>query len=273
VSRSRWCAELGTISFELDAGSTRHTVTWSRGRLSLRDHDLESEAVLRALGGEPCPCLSVLDALREAERSTGRPIPPAALEQIVRGRQFASMAKGQQEQLLALLRRRTVMGQLPQRMADVVGQASEVRRERRMRGQATRRAEPASAEERLQQAVAAACEVAIRRSRRDLRPYASLRIECWRRRADEEPLLKGVLDATGGFLALSLPVSWLNRVWKRGLAVVDGHFVLDVDRPAPAVEAEGLAVRWERRVAGPSVPAAVPCSLRRLPDRTWTLAW
>lgn len=113
----------------------------------------------------------------------------------------------------------------------------------------------------------------MRRTRRDVRPYASIQVECQRRRPDEPLVLEGALDGTGGSLALSLPASWLNWVWKRGLAVVDGHFVLDVDRPAPAVELEGLAVRWERRPAGTSAPCAVPCRLSRRADRTWTLAW
>jgi hypothetical protein len=113
----------------------------------------------------------------------------------------------------------------------------------------------------------------MRRARRDLRPYATFTVECWRRHPGERPLLHGSLHSGGGALALSLPVSWLNRVWNRGLAVVDGHFVLDVDRGPPATELEGRAIRWERRLAGHSSPAAVACSLRRDGDGGWRLAW
>jgi hypothetical protein len=48
---------------EADAG--QHRVSWSRGRVALHDHDLAAERVLVALRGEPCPCLLILDALRE----------------------------------------------------------------------------------------------------------------------------------------------------------------------------------------------------------------
>src|SRR5215831_18647805 len=81
-----------------------------------------------------------------------------------------------------------------------------------------------NAEVRLQAAVAPACEEAMRRSRRDIRPYATMTVECWKRGVGEPVLLNGSLDSGGGALALSLSVSWLNRVWARGLAVVDGHF-------------------------------------------------
>lgn len=272
MSRARWSAALGRIEFELVVGAGRHRISWRRGRLALHDHDVEAEAVLQALGGEPCLCLSVLDALRESETRSIRALPLAAIQQIKQSAQFASLPRDRQQQLLAMERRRAVLGLLPPSMTGVLGQVSEVRRERRVRRGSRQRQSPA-AEDRLQRAVGAAAEEAMRRSRRDLRPYASLQIECWRRRPDEGPLLKGVLDGTGGFLAVSLPVSWLNRVWARGLAVVDGHLVLEVDRPAPAVDLEAVAVRWERRVAGPSVPAAVPCRLHRGADRTWTLAW
>lgn len=272
MSRARWSVALGPIEFELDTGAGPHRITWRRGRLALHDHDVEAEAVLRALGGEPCLCLSVLDALRDSLGTAPRGPSPRAIERIRQSPQFASMTKAQQDALLAIGRRRSVLAMLPPPMTGVLGQISEVRRERRVR-RVSREHRPQQPEDRLQGAVAAAAEEAMRRSRRDLRPYASLEIECWRRRPDEAPLLKGVLDGTGGFLAVSLPVSWLNRVWARGMAVVDGHLVLEVDRPAPAVDLEAVAVRWERRVAGPSVPAAVPCRLHRGADRTWTLAW
>jgi hypothetical protein len=272
VSRARWSAALGRIEFDLDTGAGRHRISWRRGRLALHDHDVEAEAVLRALGGEPCLCLSVLDALRDSLGTAPRGPSPAAIARIRQSPQFASMTKGQQDALLAIGRRRAVMAMLPAPMTEVLGQVSEVRRERRVRS-GSRPRQALGAEDRLQHAVAPAAEAAMRRSRRDLRPYASLEIECWRRRADEAPLLKGVLDGTGGFLAVSLPVSWLNRVWARGLAVVDGHLVLEVDRSAPELDLEAVAVRWERRVAGPSVSAAVPCRLHRGANRAWTLTW
>jgi hypothetical protein len=53
---------------------------------------------------------------------------------------------------------------------------------------------------------------------------------------------------------------------------VDGHFVLEVDQPAPARELEATVIRWERRLAGRSTASAVPCQLRRS-GNVWTLCW
>jgi len=54
------------ITFEVDTDAGPHHVSWRGGSLVLHDHDLVAERVLGALGGEPCMCLLVLEALREA---------------------------------------------------------------------------------------------------------------------------------------------------------------------------------------------------------------
>lgn len=64
MSRRRWYAGQATVSFEVEVGSRRHRITWTKGRLVLHDHDVEAESVLKALGGESCVCLVVLDACR-----------------------------------------------------------------------------------------------------------------------------------------------------------------------------------------------------------------
>ena len=42
----------------------------------------------------------------------------------------------------------------------------------------------------------------------------------------------GRLELTGGGLRASLPAGWLATVWAGGLAVVDGHLVVAVQRAA-----------------------------------------
>lgn len=288
MSRSRWCAGRPALRFELDTGSDHHRISWVRGSLVLHDHDVEAERVLEALGGEPCLCLALLEACREpgpefaqggwrattyragGMRTTRQHLPRQAVAHLISSPQFAKMPRVQQVSLLAATRRHHLRAQLPEAMLEVLGAVSEVRRERQFRK--PRPSPQRSAEQRLQAAVAPAGEEAMRRSRRDLRPYATITVECWKRGRDEAPLLNGSLDSGGGALALSLPVSWLNRVWARGLALVDGHFVLEVDRPAPARELEATVIRWERRLAGRSTASAVPCQLRRTDDG-WTLWW
>jgi len=64
----------------------------------------------------------------------------------------------------------------------------------------------------------------------------------------------------------------MNRVWVRGLALVDGHLVLSVDRPAPCTDLAARVVRWERQRAGPSVPIVASCWIKRIGGH-WTLSW
>jgi hypothetical protein len=287
VSRSRWCAGLPDLHFELELDSGRHRVSWFRGRLVLHDHDLEAERVLRALGGEPCPCLLLLDACREpsvqlvpdrwrGSRGPASPLEPAAvrasMSRFVHRMPSSGMPPERQQAVLSSMRRTYLRSLLPEDMLEVLGSAWEVRRERRSR-LTVPASVPATAEARLQAAAAPACQEAMRHARRDLRPYASLTVECWKRAPGDAPLLSGSLDHTGGTLALTLPVSWLNRVWRRGLAQVEGHFVLDVDRPAPARELEARVVRWERRLAGRSTPVPTPGTLWRGPGGDWRLSW
>lgn len=277
MSRARWCAGRRAIRFEVETGSGTHRISWVRGSLVLHDHaDLEGERVLEALGGERCACLHVLDACRElGPRPVARPPGPAPVQaaraQVRGGPQFAALQATAPQRPQPGRRWQLVLRQLPQPMLDVLGAVFAVRRQRQVDVRPPRR--PVPAEERLQAAVVPACREAMRRARRDLRSYASLTVECSKRGPGEGPLLHGSLDGSRGTLTLSLPVSWLNRVWSRGLAVVGGHFVLDVDRPAPATELQGTAVCWERRAAGRSVPAAVPCSLTWDRVRGWDLTW
>lgn len=291
MSRRRWYQDRPPVSFEIDTGSGAHRITWARGRVVLHDHDLDAERVLQALGGEPCLCLLVLDACRQltvditrrgsglARYSTlpawlqrGPGVMRRTLAELTRTPRFAAMPLPRQAEIAAQMRRQYVSAAIPDELRDLLASAWEVQRERRLR-RPRPPAPPPAAETRLQAAAAPACEAAMRQARRDLRPYATFTVECWRRRPGERPLLHGSLHSAGGAIALSLPVSWLNRVWSRGLAVVDGHFVLEVDRAAPAAELEGWAIRWERRLAGRSTPSAVRCNLRRGGDRRWTLAW
>jgi hypothetical protein len=290
VSRSRWCAARPALRFELHTGSASHRISWVRGSLVLHDHDVEAERVLEALGGERCMCLELLEACREPspqlargpwQTAVFRPGAARAAAQNLRLQSqltrftgsplFSRMPSAVQQAMpVAGARRYHLHSQLPEAMRELLVAAWEVRRERQFRKPKPAPERPA--ELRLQTAVAQACEVAMRRSRRDIRPYATITVECWKRREGEEALLNGSLDSGGGALALSLPVSWLNRVWARGLAVVDGHFVLEVDQPAPARELEATVIRWERRLAGRSTASAAPCQLRRT-DGGWTLCW
>ncbi len=319
MSGRHWYQDREPVSFEVETGSAAHRVTWRRGKLILHDHDLAAERVLLALGGEPCPCLLVLDVVRDRTGypwrgewrmpssiraaspaaahvgtlmqtasswrsvAVGRPVGagiPApgqlsAREMLERLRNDPALSAAPREHrdiMLAQWKRRLLLETVPPEMLALLGKADDTKQARRVRSTAVQRRPKRDAQELLQAAAAPAFEEAMRHSRRDLRPYASITVEIWKQKADELALLKGNLTSTGGFAALSLPASWLNRVWRRGFAIVEGHFVLDADGSAPATESAGEAVIWNRQLGNNSVPVAAPCSLRQL-DGRWRLFW
>jgi hypothetical protein len=105
-----------------------------------------------------------------------------------------------------------------------------------------------------------------------VRAYAVLTIQCWRIPPAKPAQIDGRVGKFGGFVSVSLPASWLNRVWLRGLATLDGHLVLDVDAPAPASIVRARAVHWQRRIGGDSAPVVVDCLLGQQSGR-WRLTW
>jgi hypothetical protein len=173
--------------------------------------------------------------------------------------------------MLAQLRLQFALQLMPAELAQVFSSAQRVHADRRQQSVQVRPTRP-TPEERLQAAAAPALEHAMRQAQASLRPSATFTVGCWKQVAGEPPVLQGDLTRRGGFIAISLPLGWLNRVWARKLALVDGYFVLDVDAPAPATDLRGQVVRWEPRLGGHSVPIAVACRIARQAG-AWRLVW
>src|SRR5262249_62167222 len=108
----------------------------------------------------------------------------------------------QQDRMIAALRQQYIRESLPPEFLEVLSAAWEVRRERRFR-QPRQQPEPPGIEERLQAAVAPTCQEAMRQARRDLRPYASFVIECWKRSPTEPVLLKRSEEHTSELQSLT----------------------------------------------------------------------
>jgi hypothetical protein len=227
--------------------------------------------VLQALGGEPCQCLRLRDfwhgrgdaQLASQYPSLGRgdprvgatttaPIPRAAAYQ----RMLASRRLVRARQTIA-----PVM--IPVELSDIWAAMDQVRRRRRDHPFEGRRYTP-TIEERLEAAVRPSIEKAMREVLPHIRDTAPISVGVWKDVPDEPRVLQGSLTTRGGFVAMSLPINWLNRVGLRGLAFVDGFFVLDVDQPAPATDLRATIVRWERQFGGHSNPVAKPARIRRL---------
>ena len=82
------------------------------------------------------------------------------------------------------------------------------------------------------------------------------------------------MDEAGGWAAACLPLRWLVDVWARGIALVDGCFVLDVrSSDAAQTRLSVTAARWERRLPVGSTPVVEPAIVVPSSDGSWCLRW
>ncbi|HEX2063919.1 MAG TPA: hypothetical protein VHE80_05825, partial [Acidimicrobiales bacterium] len=93
-------------------------------------------------------------------------------------------------------------------------------------------------------------------------------------RAGRPAVLTGSMDAVGVRARAVLGTTLALTVWARGVAVVDGAFVLEVvDDVTVPDEPIVRAVRWQAQEAGVSAPVAAPARLGRSPEGAWRLTW
>jgi hypothetical protein len=268
-------SDCGFVTWEISTGAGLHRVTWDAGRLTLHNHSLRAERVLRGLGGPPCQCLLALDALTEyqgdwAFDAPTRPLARQLQEKLQSDPEYTRLPESERHGILLRTRRRLAMQILPAEITAIADHASGLRRNRRESAQALpsqgRETDPWDAAEAILQDT-------MYQVREGLAPYASVVAECWRRRPHGEPqLIHGYLSKNQGVVLAALRPAWINWVWTRGLAVVDGHFILDVSRPAPADSMEGLALRWYRTGGREWTAVADRCSLHRR-DGQWEFQW
>lgn len=218
------------------------------------------------------------------------PVPPAGAPQpmgVVRFHQRVPLIGGQApaggvpQEVLDRLRaqqaavwRRALLSALPQELRDRLGLAAIVRAQRH---QADRNW-TASRTEDLQTALAGravpAVEGCMRAWRGRLHRGHRVTVECWLIRHDETPSVYGLVDDSGGWAAVSLPLGWLVQVWARGLALVDGCLVLELrDSWNPFGPLPVIAARWERTIPDGSTPVIEPALLVRTADGGWRLRW
>jgi hypothetical protein len=117
-------------------------------------------------------------------------------------------------------------------------------------------------------------EQSARQWRRNLRPYSVDQPEVWLRAPREAAVCTLWADSGGAHGALSLPLGWFTDVWARGIALVDGCFVLEV---MPGVRRRGrldvVALRWERRDRELSRAMPVPAIVLHRGGHGWRLGW
>jgi hypothetical protein len=305
---SGWWTAVGPTTVEVACGEERHRISWRRGKLVLDDHDLAAEESFAALGGEPALCLEILRAWRAAVddrevlffwdaprignpdialmlanvraqsqrvlashrhmvASAGRrsmvapgpggPIPPEVLERM--------------RTQLAIDQRRTLLSALPEELRMRLGLSAVVRAARHQGDPQWFGLRAGDLQTALSARVGPAVEASMRAWRGRLAGHHLVTVESWIASPGEPASLCGLMDDAGGWAAACLPMLWLVDVWARGVAVVDGCFVLEVrddgggDGPLLVT-----AARWERRLPAGSTPVVEPALLVRV-DQGWRL--
>lgn len=265
-----WWQGLPAVEATVACGSQGHVIRWADGALAVPGHpDAEAELVLRALGGGSAVCLTVarlwerhtgdLDALVLGPRGPAdrvqlswedigwpgppagvRPFGPAGPRSPWRWHGFRGTLDPAGERRLELL---ALLGLGPAFQLRLAGAV------------AATWSEAGAAQRRAQGPVLAAALS----GRLAIAAGEWLGLEPGRVRAvpHEGPGWGSVATASSGHRPgprVSLPLSWLARVWACGLAVVGGHLVVAV-----------LAARWPRaRVLALPEPGAEPVVLHLL---------
>jgi len=185
-------------SVKVRCSGSLHTISLiDRGALVLHDHDIEAERALVALGGEPCRCLQVLDAWRKRDR--------AKLPGQLRPALDASIARRE-------TRRENRSFTDPLISKSLVSRA------------ALRSASVATAElkkcsyRRSETRWAGGDHVA--RAHVGEPGISGDSVRVWSE--------NGKWSGTDSYVTASVPLNWLRRVHRRGLASIDGVFVLDI---------------------------------------------
>jgi hypothetical protein len=271
----------------------------------VEDHDVPAERALMALGGEMCVCLAVLDCCLTADAAAvfktwgGRSqVDPSKLEkQLAASAQLATALKRPSVQMNVQIQMGSPsslppqLAQLAQVMRgsqqqfvahlfkgrwteSVLWALSEDMRDRLALSRVVQLARAKSIDESLQATLDVALTFRARPAleacfrhwvRQDVGGLA--RVACRVAPGDDPPVVIG--SARSGAL-VTLPLRWLPEVWGRGLALVDGCFVVSVTGRGEVLEAE--AVRWDRQHAGPQVAVTAPALLWR-GGGCWHLRW
>lgn len=235
---ARWWTGIAPAQAHVKCGGGTHTVRWEAGRLVAVDHDdLDDEATLAALAGEPLPCIELVRSwqrrrndprvLTLGSRGPTDLLAAADDRRSRHARGSRSRSKSVESELEDLLR---LEGGLPDRLQAQVAATWE----RRLR---TGHAKLQQTRPQLQAALHGRLLVTLRTWLGE----PDLAIELTMIEVGQRPSF----TRTDHGIDAQLPFAWLTEVWTRGLATVFGRLCLTV-RP--------LATdRWTILTLGPDL--------------------
>lgn len=228
-------------------------MSWRRGKLVLLDHDLTAERTMLVFGGELCTCMRVLEMWKEQFA-----MPPEL---------FTTMSSwlGPNAHLAP------AEFKLPRDLGMVLSW------ERAWRATAwLHRKQPRLLEAALRdRAVAPLREhLAANKAACGVRMVSQATVNVVT--GDTTPFLEGKVEGIGIRATAHIRGSWVVEVWGRGMAVVDGAFVLEAAYLGPAGQAAAFrvrAVRWEKRGERSWSPVAADAVVTRDDSGHWRLRW
>ena len=247
-SRPRWYHHVPPVSATVPCEDGEHRVSWQRGKFVLHDHDLGAERAMLVLGGEPAPCLRALRMWRDQFG-----MPPEIFGQMHSWLGDDSVLAPREMELPRRL------GMTLSWMRSWKAWAYLDKHGRLLQEQAKELALGPFRQ-----------HLNVERQRFGSRVISGASVQIV---PDHVPAsITGQMNRVSVRAAVTLHPSWLVDVWPRGMAVVDGAFVLEVLEDSwsgPRVR----AVRWDERPGGTRAPVVASARLRRGPDEAWELAW
>jgi hypothetical protein len=248
-ARPRWYEALPEVTTTVECEGERHRVSWRRGKLVLEAHDLAAERTMEVFGGEACVCMRVLKLWQDQFG-----MPPEF---------FAQMRTWLGESAFLAPPEFSVVRELGM----VLGWEREWRRtfymnrkhERLLQEQLKTRATPA-----LRQHLTHWKEEA------GARVVGAATVQVLR--SDQPSTLSGRIDRVAVRGSASLVPRWITDVWVKGIAVVDGAFVLEVVEAVSRTDLRVRAARWDPGPDGVRNAVDAPASLSYR-GQAWRLAW
>lgn len=248
----RWCDHIKPATALVACSGTEHRVTWRKGKVVLEDHDVGAERAMLAFGGELPECLKVLQFWRnlhswamsiELFRQVQSSLGPAAL--LAPGDLAARNQLGLMLTWDRAWKRGAYFSEHGRLLHDHIRPDVLTLLREHLKFW--------MAENGCRRMSSAALEVP---------PKATA------------ASLHGEMDTVGVRATVSLTATWVVQVWGRGLALVDGAFVLEVLGHAEHGAAVLVrAARWDEAEPGMFRPVAAPARVRRDPAGAWRLTW
>ena len=242
----RWYHHVPGATAVIPCEGQSHRLTWRWGKLKLDDHDLGSERAMLVLGGEPCACLRALGL-------------------------WANLFDMRPEQLGEMRRHLGEDAALIPKEFDVprdVGLTLSLERAWKKSRYLDKQGRLLERQIKDRALPAFRAHLTAEKARFGSR---LIRTAIVKQVAAVHPMrIEGRMDSVSVSATVTLSSTWVVNVWSRGLAVVDGSFVVDASGPDRSVALR--AVKWRANDRDPTTaePAIVPAVATRQADQ-WHL--